>query len=64
MTFIVVPFPSDVPPQETEYHCHEAPVPNVPPLNVKAEVEPGQISDGSADAEPAAPDIVLSVTVV
>ena len=51
MTFIVVPFPSDVPPQETEYHCHEAPVPNVPPLNVKAEVEPGQISDGLPDAD-------------
>ena len=36
----LVPFPSDVPPHEPEYHFHVAPVPRVPPVIESTEVFP------------------------
>ena len=62
-TVIEVPFPAEVPPQETVNHCHVAPVPNVPPVKVKIEEAPEQISVGFAEAEVAAIEGV-SVTIV
>jgi hypothetical protein len=35
-----VPFPSEVLPQETEYHCHDALVPSVPPISVSVTAVP------------------------
>ncbi len=31
LTLILEPLPTEVPPHEFSYHCHEAPVPRVPP---------------------------------
>ena len=38
----VVPVPMDVPPHVPIYHFHEAPVPKVPPLNVRTLVSDKQ----------------------
>ena len=61
---IDVPFPAEVPPHETVNHCQVAPVPNVPPLKVKVEDAPEQISVGPAKAEVAATDGVFRLTTV
>ena len=61
-TVIDVPFPADVPPQELVYHCHVAPVPNVPPVIDNVEASPEQISVGFAEAKAAVTDVVFSVT--
>ena len=63
-TVIEVPFPAVVSPQETVYHCHVAPVPNVPPDKVIVEEAPEQISVELAEADDAVTDGVLRVTVV
>ena len=61
---IDVPFPAEVPPHETVYHCHVAPVPNVPPVNDNVDEAPGQIAVGNAFADNAAVEVVFNVTVV
>ena len=61
---IDVPFPADVPPHETIYHCHVAPVPKVPPVNVIVEGTPEQTPVGEAFADDAAIDVVFNETVV
>ena len=35
---IEVPVPAEAPPQLPEYQFHDAPVPSVPPVNVKVEL--------------------------
>ena len=42
-TITLFPAPSNVPPQEPLYHCVVAPVPAVPPTNVKVVESPLQI---------------------
>jgi hypothetical protein len=42
---MLLPLPSNVPPQELEYHCVEAPVPAEPPINVNVVLLPEQIVD-------------------
>ena len=37
------PVPMEVPPHDPEYHFHEAPVPNEPPLTESVVLPPGQI---------------------
>jgi hypothetical protein len=39
-TVIEAPVPSAVPPQEPEYHFHEAPEPNDPPISVNVTTPP------------------------
>ena len=64
MILKVVPFPTDVPPHETEYHCHVALVPNVPPVSVNVIAVPGQaVSDGFPVTDETANDNELVVTV-
>ena len=43
-----LPIPTNVPPQIPEYHFHEAPVPNVPPVCVNVIFEPVQPVAGLA----------------
>ena len=64
VTVIVAPFPADVPPHETIYHCHVDPVPKVPPVNVNVDGTPEQTAVGEAFADDAALDVVFNVTVV
>jgi hypothetical protein len=52
-----------VPPQLPEYHFHEAPVPNEPPVTVNVLEFPGHIEAGFAEAPVGAIDEVLTVTV-
>lgn len=59
---ILEPVPSNVPPQEPEYHRQEAPVPNEPPLTVKVVGSP-QVVLGLADAEAGSVEGVFTVTV-
>ena len=60
----VVPFPTDVPPHETEYQCHVAHVPNDPPDSVNVIAVPGQtVSDGFPVTDETANDNELVVTV-
>ena len=61
---ICVPVPFAVPPHETLYQCHIAPVPSVPPDNVIVEFEPEQTGDGEADTEAADVDKLFIVTVL
>ena len=61
---IDVPFPAVVPPHETVYHCHVAPVPNVPPVKDNVDEAPGQMAVGDAFADEAAVEVVFNVTVV
>ena len=56
------PVPSKVPPQEPEYHLHEAPVPNEPPLTVKVVGSP-QVVVRLADADDGSVEGVFTVTV-
>ena len=42
---MLLPLPSNVPPQELEYHCAVAPVPAEPPFNVNVVLLPEQIVD-------------------
>ena len=63
VTVIDVPFPAEVPPHETVYHCQVAPVPKLPPDKVNVEGTPEQTATGFAVAEDAATDGVLRVTV-
>ena len=53
-----------MPPHETVYHCHVAPVPKVPPVNVTVDGTPEQTAVGEAFADDAALDVVFNVTVV
>ena len=64
VTVMEVPFPDEVPPQEAVYHCHVAPVPKVPPVNVIVEGTPEQTPVGEAFADDAAIDVVFNVTFV
>ena len=64
VTVIDVPFPAVVPPHETVYHRHVAPVPDVPPVKVNVDEAPGQTAAGDAFADDAALEIVFNVTVV
>ena len=61
---IEVPFPADVPPHETIYHCHVDPVPKVPPVNVTVEETPEQTAVGEAFADVATVEVVFNVTIV
>ena len=59
-----VPFPAEVPPHETVYHCHVAPVPNVPPVSVNVIAIPGQtVRDGFPVTDETAVDNELDITV-
>ena len=64
VTMIEVPFPAFVPPHETVYHCHVAPVPDVPPVKDNVDDAPGQTEVGDAFTDDAAVDVVFNVTVV
>jgi hypothetical protein len=44
-TTMLLPLPSNVPPQESEYHCAVAPVPAEPPFKVNVVLSPEQIID-------------------
>ena len=61
---IDVPFPAVVPPHETVYQCHVAPVPNVPPVNDNVDEAPVQTEVDDAFADDAALEVVFNVTVV
>ena len=64
MILKVVPFPTDVPPHETVYHCQVAPVPNKPPVSVNVIGVPGQtVRDGFPVTDETAVDNELAVTV-
>jgi hypothetical protein len=52
-----------VPLQLPEYQCHEAPVPNEPPVTNKVLEFPGHIEAGFAEAPVGAVDEVLTVIV-
>ena len=52
-----------MPPQLPEYHFHEAPVPNDPPVTDNVVEFPEHMVFGSADAPDGAVDEVLTVTV-
>ena len=63
VTVIAVPLPIELPPQEVEYHTHEALVPKVPPTRDNAEEAPVQTVVGFADAEVAATETEFIDTV-
>ena len=63
LTEMLVPEPTDVPPQLPEYHCHEAPLPNEPPDKLNVDELPEQIVAGLALAELAAEEFEFTVTV-
>ena len=63
LTVTVVPLPNDVPLHAPEYQYQFAPVPKLPPDNVKVEEPFGQTATGEALAVVAAVDIVFKVTV-
>ena len=63
-TVIEVPLPAEVPPHETVYHCHVAPVPKVPSGIVNVDEAPEQILPGFADAEVGGMEEVFKLTVV
>ena len=48
---MLFPEPTGVPPQDALYHCHEAPVPRLPPLTVKVVLPPIQISLNTTSLE-------------
>ena len=52
-----------VPPQETEYQCHEAPSPSEPPMTERVVLPPGQMAAGPAEAPIGAVETALTVTV-
>ena len=58
-----VPDPADGPPQLPVYHCHEAPVPNEPPLTVNIVGVPKQIGLADAVILVGAVEFVLTFTV-
>ena len=60
---MLVPLPTDVPPQLPEYHCQAAPVPRVPPVNDKVEDEPEHMVEGKAETAVGATETVFTVTV-
>lgn len=62
-TLIVAPVPSNVPPQEPEYHFHDAPVPKDPPTFDKV-IAPPQDGLGLAVAEVGAMDTGVYVNVM
>ena len=65
MTFIAVPFPDDTPPHKPVYHCHIAPVPEIPPVSVRVIVPPVHIVDeGVAVTEAGIADKVFTIIVV
>ena len=64
VTEIGFPFPAVIPPHETVYHCHVAPVPNIPPVKDNVDEAPEQIAVGNAFADEAAVEVVFNVTVV
>jgi hypothetical protein len=62
-TEIELPVPTGVPPQLPEYQCHEAPVPNEPPVTVNVLEFPEHTGFGFAEAPVGAVDEVVTVTV-
>ena len=62
-TEMEAPVPSGVPPQEPEYHFHEAPAPNVPPTSVKV-IAPPHEGLGLAVALVGAIDFAVYVSVI
>ena len=61
---MLVPVPTFVPPQLPEYQIQEEPVPNEPPDTDKVVLLPLHTGFGAADAEEAAVERVLIVTVI
>ena len=65
MILNAVPFPRKVPPHETEYHCHVATVPNVPPVSVNViAVAEQTVRDGFPVTDETAVDNELTVRVI
>ena len=64
LTLILDPAPTDVPPQDPEYHFHEAPVPKEPPLTESVVMSPLQMVEGLAVADVGAVDEELTVMVM
>jgi hypothetical protein len=58
----LAPVPTNVPPQLTVYHLHEAPVPRLPPVTVKVELPPLQTVPLEAVAPVGAVEAVFIVT--
>ena len=59
-----VPLPTEVAPQEEEYHCQVAPVPKVPPVSVKVIAVPGQtVNEGVPVTKAAAEEVEFTATV-
>ena len=58
-----LPVPTDAPPQLPEYHFHEAPSPNEPPVTAKVLGLPEQTEVGFAEAPVGAIDEAVTVTV-
>ena len=58
-----MPDPTDVPPQDPEYHSQLAPVPNDPPLTDNEAVSPSHIVVCATEIELAAIDSEFTVTV-
>ena len=58
-----VPVPTNVPPQEAEYHCHTPPEPNIPPTTERVVLLPLQIGFDVAEILVAAVEFVFTVTV-
>ena len=54
--------PTKVPPQLPVYHCHEAPVPKLPPVTERV-VAPPQVGFTDAVAPIGAVELVFTVTV-
>ena len=64
MILNTVPLPAEVPPQETVYHCQDAPVPRVPPTSDKVTEVPGQtVRDGFPVTVVTSEDKLFTVTV-
>ena len=64
MILNAVPLPAKVPPHETEYHCHVAPVPNIPPVSVNVIAVPGQtVRDGFPFTDEMAVDNEFALTI-
>jgi len=59
----VSPTPLDIPPQETEYHFQDAPIPKLPPTTERLVGEPLQIIDGVEEPVLAGIELVHTETV-
>ena len=64
LTTTEVPFPSNIPPHDTEYQYHAEEVPNVPPIKDRVELDPPHEYGGSAVRDVGDRELVNTVIVI